>query len=794
MAAGLPATLYVSPGGNDSNDGRTSLTPFATLAKAQEAVRTLNARMQADIVVEVARGDYLLKEPLAFTERDSGMNGFSVIYKNHDAIGSARLLGGRKVTGWTSADNSAVCQASLDRGLEFTTLYENAVRADLARWPKRTSPFATSRGGYMVFTDTKGGFEYTDNSPSPDGLPFDPAGKNFASTWMYGWNGGDGHRWSSATTAVTGVTRERITAKGCGLGWPPDSFLIEGSLGLLSRPGEYFYDKSSGTLSYCSRFPGRIDAHEVIAPSLVRLLGVTGGSAATPAHDLKFTGLSLVGTDRIAQSNTDDWKDEQPASWEAAVYVKNARNVVFENCRIADTGVCGLTLDADTTACAVRGCLIEHTGYHGVSLKGGANNVVANCLIRNCGELRGHGSGVSLMNGTHTLSHLEIYYTPRSGVAIRGKGDTVEYVKVHDTVQDSGDQGAIYLVDPASDAKFTQCTSFHNYVDLSCMDRPPTAIYNDRDAPNTVWSNIDCGDSQMYIFRHDPQPAGTTMTFDNVNWAMDFHATSNESTDRPNPRFDRSRMDYANIGVTGDFPAAYNDLAARPAAPLNLWAQAGDGQVTLHWTQSDRAQTYTVARAPANGLFQYARIGTVTVPATGPDPGTSFSDTHAANGTPYRYLVLASNQAGESPGSVEIRATPTAGAPGKLTGTLIGGDPKGALAFDGNLHTYFESQNGWAGLDLGGPKIITEIRYAPRADNTGTTARLYGGEFQGAADADFSHPATLYRVTATKGGAGTPVLIPQTIYGATPCRYVRFIGPGGKSLVAEIEFYGRPAR
>ena len=324
------------------------------------------------------------------------------------------------------------------------------------------------------------------------------------------------------------------------------------------------------------------------------------------------------------------------------------------------------------------------------------------------------------------------------------------------------------------------------------MDRPPTAIYNDRDAPNTVWSNIDCTDSQMYLFRHDPQHAGTAMTFDNVSWQIDFHPEKNESTDRPNPGFDRGKMEYAKIGLAPDFPTVYNDLANRPAAPLNLWTEAGDGQVTLHWTQSDRATVYNVSRADAGGAFK--RVGSVNVPATGPDLGTSFTEARLANGTPCRYMVTAANKAGESPASVEIRATPVTGGPGKLAGTPIGGDPKGALALDGNLRTFFENQNGWVGLDLGTPKVITEIRYAPRCDSTFTTARMCGGEFQGADDAAFSHPTTLYKVVATKGGAGTPVLIPQTIHCATPFRYVRFIGPGGKSLVAEIEFYGRPGR
>jgi hypothetical protein len=67
---------------------------------------------------------------------------------------------------------------------------------------------------------------------------------------------------------------------------------------------------------------------------------------------------------------------------------------------------------------------------------------------------------------------------------------------------------------------------------------------------------------------------------------------------------------------------------------------------------------------------------------------------------------------------------------------------------------------------------------------------MCGGEFQGANDPDFTNWVTLHRVLGTKGGAGTPVLIPQFIFNSTPFRYVRYVGHLGKSLVGEIEFYG----
>jgi parallel beta-helix repeat protein len=790
LQAATQATYYVSPTGSDSNSGVSSATAFATLEKARDTIRPLCANMTGDIVVEIAQGDYPVTETIAFTDQDSGTNGFKVIYKNHDAIGSAHFIGSTRVTGWTPYKDH-IYQANIGTGLDFTTLYENGIRADLARWPKRTSPFATSRGGYMTFTDKKGEtLSFLDSAISPEGNAFDTTGKDFSNAWVYAWNGGDGHRWCSATTAVTSATNTEITIKGCGLGWPPDNFLIEGSLGLLSRPGEFFYDKVSGILYYDSRFPGPIEQQQIMVPKIVRIIDVTGSTAEAFAHDLKFSGLSFLYTDRIAQSGEDDWVDKQPSSWDGAIVMKNAQNVIVENCRVADSGIDGITLSDGTQNCTVTGCLIEHVGYQGIDIIGHSQkNIVSNCLVRYCGELRGHGRGVNAISDANVLTHLEVYFTPRAGVCT-GANANVSYVKVHDCVQDSGDQGAFYLCGNAG-ATFNQCTSFHNYCDLSNMDRPPTAVYNDRDAPNTTWSNIDAGDSQMFIFRHDPQKEGT-LTFNNVCWDPTCNPRSNEIRNTPNPNFDKSKMEYDKIGLTADFPKEYQDSLAAPATPLNLWIETGNTQVTLHWTQVDHATSYAIKRATRAG-GAYATVGTNPVPPTGWDTGTSYTDTGLKNGTTYFYTVTATSPAGERPASLEWSATPNEKGSNKLAGTPIGSGGDCGLAFDGNLKTYFDSPNGWAGLDLGGNYVITKIQYSPRSDNTDTTAKMRGGEFQGANDAAFTNPVTLYKVLATKGGAGTPVLIPQGIFNSTPFQYVRYVGPAGKSLVGEIEFYGYAA-
>ena len=73
------AEYYVSNNGNDSNDG-TEDKPFATIERARDEVRKINADMTGNIIVHIAEGTYVLDDTLTFDERDSASNGFTVKY------------------------------------------------------------------------------------------------------------------------------------------------------------------------------------------------------------------------------------------------------------------------------------------------------------------------------------------------------------------------------------------------------------------------------------------------------------------------------------------------------------------------------------------------------------------------------------------------------------------------------------------------------------------------------------------------------------------------------------------
>ena len=93
-----PIAFFVSPDGSDAAQGTSAGTAFATLQRAQAALRqALNASAQsADAVVTVLPGTYISRDPLVFSPEDSGTNGFKVVWSCAGAI----LYVGVALTEW----------------------------------------------------------------------------------------------------------------------------------------------------------------------------------------------------------------------------------------------------------------------------------------------------------------------------------------------------------------------------------------------------------------------------------------------------------------------------------------------------------------------------------------------------------------------------------------------------------------------------------------------------------------------------------------------------------------------
>jgi hypothetical protein len=90
------ASLFVSPTGNDSRDGRSVTGAFATLTRARDEIRRMKSSSElpdGGVCVEILSGKYVLRDSLEFTTAGSGTAKAPVIYQAFGNQG-VTLLGG----------------------------------------------------------------------------------------------------------------------------------------------------------------------------------------------------------------------------------------------------------------------------------------------------------------------------------------------------------------------------------------------------------------------------------------------------------------------------------------------------------------------------------------------------------------------------------------------------------------------------------------------------------------------------------------------------------------------------
>ena len=127
-----------------------------------------------------------------------------------------------------------------------------------------------------------------------------------------------------------------------------------------------------------------------------------------------------------------------------------------------------------------------------------------------------------------------------------------------------------------------------------------------------------------------------------------------------------------------------------------------------------------------------------------------------------------------------------------LTGAMMysGSEQKAALAFDGDVKTYYSTSANemqWVGLDLGEPYVITRVGYTPAPGSQGAD-RMLLSLFEGANSPDFMDAMPLYLIS-NKPANGTATTADVNV--SRGFRYVRYVGSSGSYCnIAELQFFG----
>ncbi|MGC5382178.1 RICIN domain-containing protein [Micromonospora sp. DT68] len=424
-SAAVQQTYYVAPDGNDANSG-TLQSPFRTVQRARDVVRTVNASMTGDINVYLRGGTYPIGSTVEFGAADSGTNGFRVAYA---AYGSEKpvLDGGVQVTGWTQHSGN-IWKAPLDRANKLRALYVNDKRAFMA------SKTISSGGCYGTYTITAGQADWAWES----GSQCDGAKYSLSDFPAIARNQDDieietGTTWTTALVGVRQVTTSSDGANRVALFQQPGAAIAQGAFNgnaqvggthkvmnayeFLDAPGEFYYDKSSKTVYYYKASSENMATATVYAPNNVTtLLRVAGTSTSNHARNITFSGLTVQHSDwnlfNVAGSS---FKQAQQGNLGAQAYAKGNFHVYYY--RNVDVTP-GIIQVQNADGILLQRNRIQHTGADGISM---VNDVQGTQLIGNytndiAGSAISVGHPQHVYIGDHTSTNREKYSAQVEGL------------------------------------------------------------------------------------------------------------------------------------------------------------------------------------------------------------------------------------------------------------------------------------------------------------------------------------------------------------------------------------------
>lgn len=423
--------------GLDGNPG-TPERPFKTIQRAQTAVRqTLAGGMQGDVVVQIRPGQYYLQSPLVFDHRDSGRNGYRVIYRG-TGDRQPELIGGTPLTGW-ELYKDGIYKASVPAGRTFRNLMENGELSILARTP--------NDGYYAAAKGTKSGTEKSEPVVVFEAGQFNRFDFEDAQVMFWGgrhpeWDGGKNWNWflSAVPVATADFESNSIYLKFNPLYtmWPENRYYARGAMAFLDQPGEFFLDRKDGVVYYIPRqLP--IEKQSIVAAASVHLIEVHGKSIAEPVGNIIFENLKLQLSDTInyssIQSGTDSDIWYRESNCDGLLFLKNAKNVTVKKCWIRNAGMSAIAMLGANQGHQITDNLIEDALHNGLSIWGyylpdkeiadetqgyiNKGHTISNNYIRNCGKLIGHACGVEIVQaGDIEVSHNLIEKMPRYAISV----------------------------------------------------------------------------------------------------------------------------------------------------------------------------------------------------------------------------------------------------------------------------------------------------------------------------------------------------------------------------------------
>jgi hypothetical protein len=509
--APVQVAFYASPFGSGNTCSRSSP---CSLEAARDKVRAENTNMSGDIIVYLHGGTYELSSTFELTSRDSGTNGYDVVYKAYEGE-TPVLSGGKEVSGWSLYDvSNNVYRVEVEPTLQTRQLYVDGVRATRARSMVEPSDFTKTSTGY---TSTNKEMQDRENTGDIEIASISD--------------------WKNFRCGVSSVSGTTITMKQpCwdnsnrsdeeqqNIGLP---VWIENAYELLDEPGEWYLDRPTGYLYYKPRPGEDMSTASTIVPVLETLVRGTG-TLDEPIQHIRFHGITFSYATWLRPNSNEGYaaiqagfstvgsdaqREEKPPG---NVEFSAARSIVFERNVFERLGSVGLSFERGSQDNIVIGNVFTDISGGGVYLgniedhhpdDGRAvvqNNLVRDNYITRIGAeyLDQVGIWAGYTDGS-VIDHNELYDLPYSGISVgwgwgavdpdgedgyteptAARNNKIRYNFVHEHLKTLRDGGGIYTLGSQPES-----TISNNYLLYQLNDHG--ALYLDEGTQNyRVYDNV----------------------------------------------------------------------------------------------------------------------------------------------------------------------------------------------------------------------------------------------------------------------------------------------------------------
>jgi len=566
---GAQADFYVAPDGDDSWSGtlpspnaNSNDGPFATIQRAQEAVRLLKQQVYSekkppiekrfigsphkygegrDILVLIRGGYYSLEKPLQFGPDDGGervetdlptgafefhkLKDYFVTYAAYP--GEMPIIsGGKRITSWQKEEGRWVTHI---KGMEIKKLLANGKAQTLARAPDK---------GYFT----------------PPEIPESTTEFKFREGDLKQWPDMENNRiimllrWHTGVNSISRIDTEsnivHLAEPQPGIMVVPPRYYIENVEALLDAPGEWFFSTDTGKLRYIPS-EGIDDPNKanIITPALSQLM-IIKGEPERPVRNLRFYGLAFEATD----------------SGGSAVSFAYAANCEFVDSEVRGAGNTAIQLDKGCYLNRILSNTIRGADEGGIRISGDPHpgwvdlihgNVISYNYVSDCGGISIHVSNTrdtivshNEITNTHGRTPLQVGGWSNVEVAIEG-GYRVFNNHIHHVQVGSDDSGAITTAGLTTDSIISG-NLIHD-VSPGFFNENVAFWFDNMSSGWTVVENI------YYNLKQSEMKLCACLLADNIykdNFLIETPEDEPEGIIEGEPEFEYSELEVGNADIT----------------------------------------------------------------------------------------------------------------------------------------------------------------------------------------------------------------------------------------------------